>query len=244
MRRTASRWVAGVDGCKDQWVVVLRHLDTRALVGRVVPTFGDVLAVPERPRALAVDIPIGLPDVAVAGGRECDRLARTLLGARASSVFSPPSRRALKAFANRRGYRAVSTANAVGPNGPRLSLQSYNILPKIAEVDALMTPALQRSVREAHPELCFAQANAGRPMKAAKKQPSGRSERLAVLRDLGFADPFALFGTPRPRGVAPDDILDACITCWTAERIARSLAVAVPSSVPVDARGLRMEIVW
>jgi predicted RNase H-like nuclease len=210
----------------------------------VVPAFGDVLALPERPRAIAVDIPIGLPDIAIAGGRACDRLARSLLGARTSSVFSPPSRRALNAFARKRDYRTVSNANASGRDGPRLSLQSYGILPKIAEVDAVMTPARQRSVREAHPELCFAQAHAGRPMKAAKKQPAGRTQRLAVLRTLGFPDPFALFGSPRPRGVAPDDILDACITCWTAERIARSLAVAVPSSAPVDARGLRMEIVW
>lgn len=222
---------------------MLRHLDTRALVGRVVPAFGDVLALSERPRAIAVDIPIGLPDVAVAGGRDCDRLARTLLGARKSSVFSPPSRRALKAFAAKPDYRAVSDANAVGRNGPRLSLQSFGILPKIAEVDAVMTSARQRIVREAHPELCFAQANGGRPMKAAKKQPAGRRQRLAVLRALGFADPFALFAS-RPRGVAPDDILDACITCWTAERIARSLAVAVPSGAPLDAHGLRMEIVW
>jgi predicted RNase H-like nuclease len=35
-----------------------------------------------------------------------------------------------------------------------MSHQAFGILPKIREVDQLMTPEVQETVREIHPELC------------------------------------------------------------------------------------------
>ena len=62
---------------------------------RVVPRFAEVIAAPEAPAIIAVDIPIGLPEQAGRGGRTADDAVRSLLGARRSSVFSVPSRRAV-----------------------------------------------------------------------------------------------------------------------------------------------------
>ena len=59
--------------------------------------FADVLAAPERPAIVAVDMPIGLPERVGAGGRAAENSVRPLLGARQSSVFSVPSRAAIYA---------------------------------------------------------------------------------------------------------------------------------------------------
>ena len=71
--------VVGVAGCNAGWVVVLRDLTHKRHVARVVANFAAVLALPEAPKVIGVDIPIGLLDVAVAGGRTCETDARQLM---------------------------------------------------------------------------------------------------------------------------------------------------------------------
>src|SRR5512138_2468710 len=89
-------WVAGVDGCPAGWIVALARLDGAAEPRVVVvPTFADVLAAAPSRSAIAVDMPIGLPERIGPGGRGPERALRPLLGARQSSVFAVPSRRAV-----------------------------------------------------------------------------------------------------------------------------------------------------
>ena len=90
-------WLAGVDGCRSGWVVAFVHPSGDEASVRVGPRFADVLATPETPAVIAVDIPIGLPERARHGGRAAENAVRPLLGARQSSVFSVPSRAALAA---------------------------------------------------------------------------------------------------------------------------------------------------
>ena len=134
-------WVAGVDGCRGWWFVVLCDLSgAMQTVHRCVPCFQDVLRLPEQPEVIAVDMPIGLLDHAVPGGRECDRLARQLLGpGRASSVFPPPVRSALSntTFASALAANRASSTKAIG-----ISQQCFGIFPKLLDVDAHMTPEL------------------------------------------------------------------------------------------------------
>ena len=140
---STARWVAGVDGCRAGWVVVLRdrHVGTR--LARVVSDFRAVLALPEAPAVIAVDVPIGLLAVATAGGRTCEVLARQLLGKRASSVFSAPARPALAAFRAGGAYQVVSSANRCGiASAPGISQQTFGILPKIAEGSLLAALAV------------------------------------------------------------------------------------------------------
>lgn len=232
-------WVAGVDGCRAGWVVVLVEAHATAIRVpdvRLCPSFAAVLALQPAPVVIAVDIPIGLLDAPQPGGRTCDRQARQLLRRRASSVFSPPSRHILEAT-------QYAQVRAHG-----MSRQAFGILPKIREVDRLMTPALQHSVYEAHPELAFGSLT-GHPMQHNKKTPAGRAERLQALAsapEARFRHPQSALtraqNTFRRTQVAPDDLLDAYVLAWTAYRIAGAQASRVPASPPVDARGLRMEI--
>jgi predicted RNase H-like nuclease len=203
---------------------------------RLCPCFDEVLHLCPAPTVIAVDMPIGLLCASQPGGRECDRQARRLLGRRASSVFTPPTRPLLHAT----HYEQV--------RGHGISRQAFGILPKIREIDRLLTPALQHIVYEAHPELAF-RALTGTPMRHNKKTHSGREERLQALTQalnpcwptLQHAFTQALHTFPRGQ-VAPDDILDACALLWTAYRIVTSQANRLPTLPPVDRQGLRMEI--
>ena len=224
--------VAGVDGCRGGWIVALvEKLSTSAPIRfQLFQLFEEVLDL--SPAIVAIDIPIGLLDTPQRGGRECDRHARKILGPkRASSVFSPPSRKFLhaKEFADVEG----------------MSLQTFCIMPKILEIDALMDPKLQDIVCEAHPELAF-MSLARHEMRFNKKKLEGRKERLRMLETSGLngitqAIEKGLKQFSR-KDVAPDDLIDASVMAWVASRIADGKAQRVPDAPPVDSKGLRMEI--
>jgi len=232
-------WLAGVDGCHAGWVVVLAQCDTTALTIRDVqlcPRFDDVLGLQPQPEVIAVDIPIGLLDEPRPGGRDCDRQARRLLGRRASSVFSPPCRHILQAthYDQVRGYG--------------MSRQAFGILPKIREVDHLLTPARQKTVYEAHPELAFLSLT-GTPLQFNKKTVAGRTARMQALSDtpakpLRYVKPVLrqVLKSFKRSQVAPDDVLDACALVYTAYRIARDQASRIPIDTQNDTRGLQMAI--
>lgn len=125
--------------------------------------------------------------------------------------------------------------------GKGLSKQSWMIAPKMREVDAAMTPALQSRVREGHPELAFT-VRTGAPMTAHKTKLHGLFERLRVLHDIGL-DPAAL-ATDLPAHIdaAADDLIDACILAHVAARCIRGEAKRWPDAPAKDARGLLMEM--
>jgi predicted RNase H-like nuclease len=200
-------------------------------------SFRDVLKLAPPRSRIAVDMPIGLLDAPAPGGRICDREARRLLGRpRAASVFSPPARPLLSA----RRFDEV--------RGQGMTIQGFNIMAKVREVDRAMSVQRQRRVVEAHPELAF-RALAGHSMLHGKKSAAGRRERLATLeagagtlaRSL-LALWSASRGTIPGRDATPDDVLDALALAWVALRLACGEAQRVPANPPRDARGLRMEI--
>jgi predicted RNase H-like nuclease len=114
-------------------------------------------------------------------------------------------------------------------------------MPKIADVDGVMTPELQDRVFENHPEVSFHAASNGELLPPKKRAP-GRGAREALLRRLGYPELDAWFAPPWPPRARADDLLDACIACWTARRVATEKAQRIPENPAIDARGLRMEI--
>jgi predicted RNase H-like nuclease len=119
-----------------------------------------------------------------------------------------------------------------------LSRQAYGLLPKVQEVDRLMTPERQRHVVEVHPEVSFT-VMAGRPMAHSKKTPAGRAERLDTLRPV-FPD-IAVHTGSRLVGANSDDIVDAFAVAWSARRWLTRTYVRLGGER--DERGLRMEII-
>lgn len=217
--------VAGVDGCRGGWVVVTEQ------GAFVCPDFGAVLAELEPRTVIGVDMPVGLHDEHVPGGRDPDRAARALLQERWPTGFSAPVRRAF-------GAERLPEVQA---RGCRMTIQALKIMPKVEQIDRLITPTLQARVFEVHPELSFAAMNGDRPLLSSKTRGPGRADRRALLEREGVTIPER----PRPyREVKEDDVLDACAALWSARRIANGTAARVPEPPPVDARGLRMEIWW
>ncbi|HKJ75685.1 MAG TPA: DUF429 domain-containing protein [Gammaproteobacteria bacterium] len=226
----------GIDGARGGWFAVALHADDTWGIG-LHTRFEELMATyPDAAPAL-IDIPIGLPE---SGPRQCDQEARRLLGPRGRSVFPVPCRGAVHApdyaTACRRNERAL---------GRRLNRQTWNICPRIAEVDTFLRahPEKIGILREAHPELAFSALNRGRPMPHSKKTPEGLAERRAVLRthlpaaDAIFEEATACF---RRKDLARDDILDALVLAVAA----RGPLIAVPEEPETDTFGLPMEIAY
>lgn len=118
-------------------------------------------------------------------------------------------------------------------------------LARIQEVDGLLrgNPNRREIFREVHPELCFFYLNGERPMSESKKKLAGRAERVLLLRTwCGEAIDRALAERAK-LGCEADDIVDAFVALWTAERIQCGIAVSIPLVPTWDMCGLRMEMV-
>ncbi|MYD93545.1 MAG: DUF429 domain-containing protein [Chloroflexi bacterium] len=183
---------------------------------------------------MVVDIPMGLVDSAE--GRRDDELMRKRLGRRQSSVFMAPSRAALDATdyedANKRNRKAT---------GKSLSRQTLGLIPKIREVDSLLTPSVQEQVREGHSEVAFAGLS-GKPTAYSKKTPAGVSERQSVHWAAGYGlDRLKACLPPRSKA-GIDDLLDACVLHDVACPILAGSAQALPETEERDFKGLLMQV--
>lgn len=228
--------VVGVDGCPNGWLAVSRR-DGGAVHCQRLASLADLFIDKVAPTVVAIDVPIGLLE---RGGRECDVEARRVLGPRRSSVFTAPIRPLLTATSQAEASRIRHQLE-----GKRVSIQAWAIVAKILEVDRLLrsNPAWCEIIREVYPELCFFFLNGKRPMSESKKKAGGRAERVSLLRAwCGEMIDEALGERPK-LGCKADDIVDAFAALWTAERIQRAEAVSIPPIPPVDAHGLRMEMV-
>jgi len=122
--------------------------------------------------------------------------------------------------------------------GKAISKQTFEILSKVREVDKLVTPKLQTWVFEVHPEVSFWMLNGRQPLKHRKSTREGREERLQLLL-LHYPEIERHLAQLDKSKAAEDDLLDAAVAAWTAERVVKGEVVR-----QYDARGLRMEIVY
>ena len=232
----------GIDGCKDGWFCVFLN-DDNDWSYEVVPDAGVLAELVGRATIVLIDIPIGLLDKGP-DERLCDRAARKLLGAgRASSVFPSPARQSLDAG----NYQQALAINRES-TGRGLSQQAWAIVPKIREIDELLTshPNLQGVLRECHPELCFWALNSQSSMQYNKKKEEGKHERLAVLEKI-FPQCHELYQQASSeflrKQVAHDDIIDAMVCAVTA-KYGYGKYTTVPGNPVRDVTGLPMEMVF
>lgn len=232
--------LAGIDGCKAGWLIATSDDDLASLQFQIV---GDLTAfldgLDEGNARVVIDVPIGLsPD----SPRMCDLAARRYLGKpRNSSVFPAPCRATLAAGT----YQQACDLNSQA-SGRKVSKQLFNLLDKIREIDSLVTRDRQHWFREAHPELIFAVLGGNkRGLTHNKKTPEGEQERLAILRrHTPHFDAREVRSQLGLEATARDDIIDAVACLVTARRLLSGEAMILPTgAVPLDARGLRMEMV-
>ena len=233
----------GIDGCPGGWVAASSSGDFPGVTFGLVADLelAAFLAGLEGSGAVvAIDVPIGLAECEP---RACDGAARGRLGVpRQNSVFSAPCRGTLAAL----DYVEACVINR-SLRGKAISRQSWNIVPKIAAVDAVLDelPGLAEQIWEVHPEVTFAElAGTLNGLKAAKKSADGQRLRLKLLAAHGLTlDVDEIRATLQTAKVRRDDIVDAAACLLTARRIARGEAIFLPpGQAPRDARGRRMQI--
>ncbi|MFF4138403.1 DUF429 domain-containing protein [Streptomyces mirabilis] len=221
--------VLGVDACgKQGWVGI--SLTDGTYAGSLVDARLDTLI--ERAagaQVIAVDMPLGLVEK---GWRAADLAAKTLLGARRSSVFLIAPRPAWQ----EREYAAAAD-RCQELTGNRLSQQAWALAPKLLAARACWLA--DERVHEVHPEVSF-YALAGRvPLAHAKKTWRGQHMRRSLLAEAGIVVPDALGEADR---IPADDVLDAAVAAWSAHRIALGIADRVPAVPELDAEGRVVEI--
>jgi predicted RNase H-like nuclease len=224
-------YVAGVDGCSGGWVAFIVDLSSQITRVERVDLASLILHRPHGLAILAIDMPIGLID----GTRSCDSAARRFLGfPRCCSVFPAPCREAAASGS----YPTASGIN-YARTGKRLTRQTWEIAPKIREIDDLVCTRHQEWVYEVHPEVSFWRMNGRSPMKHSKSRKAGRDERRQIL--LQHFPEIDRHIDGRPRKVGVDDVLDAAVAAWSALRLWEGTAESV-CDPGWDDRGLRMAI--
>ena len=229
----------GIDGCPSGWFYVGIDIKGECHFG-VLDKYSDIGLFANHAKLTLVDIPIGL----LSSGnprRLCDTAARKAISPRGSSVFPAPARAALREHS----YAEGSEANRQAV-GKKLSKQTWNIVPKIREVDDYMrSQDLQAKVREMHPEVAFWALNDRKPLHFGKKKQEGREERLEILTRFlpSAADCYEnALNAYKRKDVAADDILDAMVGAVTAMHYPE--IKTLPEKPITDEEGLVMEIVY
>lgn len=241
-----ERLLVGVDGCPSGWIAVFavagENGDFDSPEVALFTDFSTLTDRFERAAAIAVDMPIGLPERIEGSGRGPEQAVRPMLGARQSSVFSIPSRPAVYAP----DYPAACGA-AVATSAPakKVSKQAFMIFPKIREIDGVLRRNPAMPVYEVHPEFAFTRLNGDKPMRLPKKvksrvNPAGIAERRALLAGNGFSEDF-LARRPPP-GAAVDDFIDACACLAIARRIVSGRARPWPLDYRRDRHALPIAI--
>ena len=230
--------VAGVDGAKGGWVMATTSTVPGSPVKFWLTTsFAEVWAraLKHKMLAVGVDMPIGLPGK---DKRSSDLEAREILGPRRSSLFWTPPLCVLEATTHP-GANWLSKSTT----GRGLSVQAFNLLPKVREVRGVLTPAdlapqTQPQLAEVHPETSLA-VLAGEPMSISKRRRGGLAERLAVLAPEFDDLQWELVHKIRPCEM--HDLFDAVAAAWTARRMAAGTAKILGQG-EVDETGYPMSI--
>jgi predicted RNase H-like nuclease len=231
----------GADWTGRSWLAVAfgpRELDH----ARVFDSIGDCwLTYEDRAERLLVDVPVGLVESG-APERPPERLARSVLGPQADTVFAAPVREATR----KRRFPAATRVNE-RKTGRELSRRAFDASEPIAAVDELVRelPEARDAVAEAHPEVCF-RAFAGEPLEEPTETAAGYAERMRVLAEYDpDAPPTVQTVAESTAGhvVSVHDVLDAVVLGYTA-RPGRDELRSLPERPETDAAGLPMRFCY
>lgn len=225
---------AGIDGCKLGWILI--SFDEGEEKYQVIENEADLKSTFEAYDRIFIDMPIGLEDEEYT--RECDALLRKELGGEySSSVFTPPIRPALEA-------PSYVEANMISFEWTekKLSLQAWNITPKIKMIDRLLreNEGFKEKVLESHPELLYQKLNGGMIFQK-KNLKKGIRHRLELIKEEEpIADDFFrdIKEEWRRSDVGEDDIVDAMVLAYYAKKSQTDGIRTIPSEVKYDSEGL------
>lgn len=232
-RATGSIRVAGIDGARGGWVMAMTGTDPGdvselAFANRFAPLLHRCRSAGLA--AVGVDMPIGF---AADGHREAERLVRSRLGRRSSTLFAMPAHEVLDIH---------DWAEALARNrrvaGKGFSKQAFHLLDGSREVRAALDPADQPWCTEVHPESSFTAMNGGVTLES-KHTIDGRRARHDLVTRLVASDAAVRIGES---GVPAVDALDAYAAAWTAARVVLGEADVLGSGVDPDGYSLSIVV--
>ena len=138
--------------------------------------------------------------------------------------------------------QACATNAESSPIQSRISRQCFGLFPKLREFDELMSPDLQVLIHELHPEVCFFELNRCKAMLYGKHTTRGVRDRINVLMERNALSSPSMLQALNSGDAVTNDVLDALVAFWRAERIQEGCAVWIPQQPEIDSKGLRMEI--
>ncbi|WP_459194820.1 DUF429 domain-containing protein [Halosimplex sp. J119] len=241
MSETGPPLYVGVDWSEGAWFAVafdregFDHAAAFAEIGDLWVRYEEVA---ER---VLVDLPIGLIEEGETG-RQCDALAREVLGPMADAVVTPPVREATR----KRRYPAAQRVNE-RKAGRGISERAFAMSDGIAAVDELLqnVPEASAAFAESHPEVCY-RAFAGEPLEHSGAYAAGYAERMRTLAQYDRdAPPAVQAAAAATEGyeIAVVDVLDAVALAYTAMPGSADLRT-LPADPPTDAKGLPMGITY
>lgn len=196
----------GIDGCRQGWIIA--SIANQQLQLSFSATLLDSQALAEK-STIIIDMPVALPSTIAEYPRTCDKTAKKGLGRQHASIFYAPVIDWLNL-----PYLTINHACTIA-NAPKLSKQSFNLFPKIKELQTF-EQATQHHIIESHPELIF-NHYLKQPL-ASKKSAEGQQQRWAVIQELTnqqqiqlHADNIHEFYNQMKRVCQLDDIYDAII---------------------------------
>ncbi|MHA1147114.1 MAG: DUF429 domain-containing protein [Promethearchaeota archaeon] len=232
----------GIDGCQTGWVCV-ELSDKREIKVSIIKSIEAIWKRYSKADIILIDMPIGLVDSGDQP-RKTDKAAREFLTRkRSSSVFPIACRSAVYA----KNYEEANKINREKTT-KGLSKQSWNITPKIRELDIFLREnnKAQKVFIESHPEICLAALNGGEPMNYYKKKEEGYWERINVLKryfsqieEFIRSEQAILEKNEADR----DDIVDACALAIAASFGQEKLKF-IPEDFDYDSEGLPMRMAY
>lgn len=236
-------YIVGIDGCKFGWIAIALDLDGQFQISKH-STFNDLINTYSQAKRYLVDMAIGLSGLH--HPRIVEKLAREKLKPnKTSTIFTPPCRTAVY----EQSYDSAKEKN-ITITGKSISIQAWNIVPKIREVDQFLIKnrKYQDKIWEAHPEVCLAGLNGGIPMLTKKKTVEGKEERLNLLQNI-FQGSKEIFEAGDllflKKEVKTDDLVDAlalAISGFLGEK--KSFDFLKSDNFPKDEKGLEMKMVY
>lgn len=225
-----AQW-AGIDGCRGGWIVAFT--DQYSIVVNWIGSLHELKELGIR--SCLIDMPIGL-----SAERHIDQdLRQVLKPVRHHSVFSTPVRAAVYSD----DYVLAKSINKEA-TGKSISIQSWNICPKIKEVDQFIQDTSNDfTAIESHPEYCFYRLNQNKHLQHKKSTPAGVDERIKLLHtykaEYTKAFELALKSFTR-KAVKADDILDALCLHLTGQH-----ELGYIKNEPIkDEKGITMQIAF
>jgi predicted RNase H-like nuclease len=228
--------IAGVVPCPGGWAVLPGRLHGVTVLVEdafVLPTLLDLLDYRPRFDAVAMHAPIGFHNEPAGPYRECDEMAREMLGwPRRNSIAPVPSKAALYAPTREEALRIE----------PWLTPSDLRRFRYLREIDEEIAPFHQRSVFSCHAELSFYLLNGDEPLRSSPYSVEGTTERLALLRVRLPGAEEKVTSSP-PKGAATHHLLQAAPLLWSARRFAGRVVNRLPLDPDWDEAGRRMELV-